>query len=120
MDGLGEKLINTIKNGEFMKESESIIDRVSILLEDADPNIVNIVNDYGYTPLFLAIQNRYPTIVRLLLEKGSNPNFRNRYGNPPLYIASAIGNIEIVNSLLEFFDSINIVNLSTVSINFFS
>jgi len=101
MESLDKELINTIKNGEFMKESESIIDRVSILLlEGADPNIAN---DYGNTPLFLAIQNRYPTIVRLLLEKGSNPNIRANYlGHTLLITASAIGNIEIVESLLRY------------------
>jgi len=58
------------------------------------------LKDYfvGITPIFAALQN--PHILKLLLEKGANPNVQIISGQTPLIIAIAENQIEIVKILL--------------------
>ena len=94
-------LIDVIENGEFMKESNYLINHVRTLLEEgADPNIMkndSILHADSYsTPLSNATQQRYPVIARLLLDRWANPNVVDKYGLTPLIRASGAGSFEIV------------------------
>ena len=61
----------------------------------------NYINKEGYTPLFIAVINNNYYMVKLLLEKGANPNFK--YKNiPPIWIACFRGFYNIVYILLEY------------------
>jgi ankyrin repeat protein len=79
--------------------------RVRALL-DEDPSLVNRVADYGNTgaPLVKAAARGHIDIVRLLLERGADPNLREE-GNAPhgrgLYAAVYNGHVEIARLLLE-------------------
>ena len=79
--------------------------RVRELL-DEDPSLVNRVADYGNTgaPLVKAAAGGHIDIVRLLLERGADPNLREE-GNAPhgrgLYAAVYNGHVEIARLLLE-------------------
>ena len=52
-------------------------------------------------PLVVAISEKQPEIVRLLLEKGATVNFKDDAGFTPLEHAISEGNPEIVGALLE-------------------
>jgi hypothetical protein len=53
-------------------------------------------------PLFVAITNQKPQIVKLLLDRGVDPNAPVfRHGRTPLYHAAEKGNIDIVYTLLN-------------------
>ena len=75
-------------------------------LIDEDPSLVNRVADYGNTgaPLVKAAAGGHIDIVRLLLERGADPNLREE-GNAPhgrgLYAAVYNGHVEIARLLLE-------------------
>ena len=50
--------------------------RVRVLLRD-EIHLINVVNDVGETPLFLA--RKYPLTTKLLLRKGADPNVVNQH-----------------------------------------
>lgn len=54
------------------------------LAAGADPNRGD---DAGYTPLHVAIQERWTEAVALLLENGADPNQGDAHGNVPLWTA---------------------------------
>ena len=75
------------------------IKKVQRLLElGLDPNFVDIDNP-NHT-LHQAIQNENVYIVKLLLQNGADPQYRDNEGNSPLWIAVYLGNIDIVSLLL--------------------
>ena len=59
------------------------------------------VNERGETALLLAACERYPAMVKLLLERGADPNFQTEEGRTPLMEASLWGRYENVKHLLE-------------------
>lgn len=100
-------LINYDNHSE---ETESLIE--ALLNHGADPNITiknpNPTFD-GYTPLFVAITtpNPNPRLVKLLLEKGANPNATFRGTNILMNIVSNQSNIEILDLMLNHGADIN-------------
>jgi hypothetical protein len=58
-------------------------------------------NEEGKSALSLAACERYPAIVKLLLDHGANPDHQDKDGRTPLMEASLWGRIENVNFLLE-------------------
>jgi len=69
-----------------------------LLRAQADPNIAN---DYGVTPLLLAIRNRSPAMVTLLLKGDADPNAALWSGEKPLMAAARSGEVDIVRALLD-------------------
>ncbi|WBK01282.1 ankyrin repeat domain-containing protein [Methylocystis parvus] len=65
------------------------IDAVKTLL-DAGAN-VNALGDHEGVPLFNAIIGRNAGVVRLLLERGADPNVANSFGWTPLGHAETVG-----------------------------
>ena len=74
--------------------------------------VVDSPNKYGFTPLYYATLNGHRTstldghrntasIVRLLIERGADPNPRSFGGHTPLHRASLYGRIEIARILIE-------------------
>ena len=62
---------------------------------------VNLADRLGITPLYYAVQERYPDVVELLLAApGINPSLVSKSGDTPLYIAAQYGFEEIVQLLL--------------------
>lgn len=66
----------------------------------------------GDTLLSFAIKKRFPLIVSILLEKGAHPDLISSTedfpGQTPLMLAAHIGDIRIINSLLDARASINL------------
>jgi ankyrin repeat protein len=72
----------------------------------ADPSLGD---DAGYTPLHIAVQERHPEIIGLLLQLDADPNKTDTHGNGPLWTAVYWGyradrtdaNLEIIKMLLQ-------------------
>jgi ankyrin repeat protein len=67
----------------------------------------NVDNPYGssqQTPLHTAVWTNQPSVVRILLEKGSFPDKQDRNGNTPLHLAAMRGDSheEVVRLLLAY------------------
>ena len=67
----------------------------------ADVNYVN-ESEGGETPLFAAvIGSRDISVIRMLLEKGADPNIKDLRGRTPLYWTASYGDLEKVEILLK-------------------
>ena len=72
---------------------------------------VNVLDEYGYTPLHLAAYQGHSEIVILLLANGSEIDIKSgMYGETPLMIAASCGRKEIVKILIEFGADITLVS----------
>jgi len=88
----GEELRRAATTGDVAKVKE-------LLDKGVD---ANSANPYGATALVYASDKGYPEIVKLLLEHGADPNFRNNfYGYPAIGWAAQNGNVEIAKLLLD-------------------
>jgi uncharacterized protein len=78
-----------------------------LLEAGADPDIGN---DYGITPLFLAIKNRRAGMVKTLLEVegGADPNATLWSGETPLMAAARTGQTQVATLLLEYGARVNV------------
>ena len=88
MSDLNKEIFEVIENGDY---------HTLINLLEKGINI-NILDDNGNTALHLAST---PEIVKLLLDKGANPEARNNQNDTPLIFASFNDNTESVKLLLE-------------------
>ena len=61
---------------------------------------VNVINEYGVTPLFLAATNGSDEMVDLLIEGGADPNIALPSGETPLMASVRSGSLPAVNRLL--------------------
>ena len=85
---------------ELMQASQDgEIDQVKELLKAGeDPNEMN---EYGESPLLLAVVNEQKEIIPVLLENGADPNLQDDYGWTPLMSAALAENLEIGELLLK-------------------
>lgn len=76
---------------------------MKFLLDSGAP--VDLGDIVGLTALHHAAQNAAGptvTLARLLLESGANVNFQNRYGEVPIQSAFQLGDVHMVELLMEF------------------
>jgi len=71
---------------------------------------VNRQNNFGESPLHIAVYYGYKSMTVLLLTKGARVNVQDCYGNTPLIGAIHNGNEEIIKMLLTAGCTTNIVN----------
>ncbi len=80
-----------------IKVEKSVIKRA---VQELD---VNAVDNFGNTPLHLAIlRNQVPNVAKLLIEYGADPNLSNLQGNTPLHTAVITGRMRHMKMLLEY------------------
>lgn len=95
---LQKKFFAAVKNGD-LKE----VNRLMRFRPQLD---INAKNEYGQTPIERAIIGEQPDIVYALLNAGIDPNQRSKGGLKPgdtlLMVAASVGNVEIVQMLLDF------------------
>ncbi|EXJ70612.1 uncharacterized protein A1O5_06683 [Cladophialophora psammophila CBS 110553] len=60
------------------------------------------VDESGKSALYLAAAEQFPDIVKLLLQRGANPNSQTKDGRSPLMEAALWGRYENVKPLLDF------------------
>ena len=100
----GELLFNSMKEKSeppplitaVRRNDESEV--IKLLSEGVTPNVVD---SYGFTPLFWGIARRNPAIVRMLIEKGADVHARNSFGETPLMVASFMAMYEAVRLMIE-------------------
>lgn len=63
---------------------------------------INVTNEWGGTPLYLACQNGHLDVVKYLLYAGVNMYLTTHTGRTPLDIAYTIENDDIVQILLDY------------------
>ena len=87
---------------------EGNVDKVKNLIDSGlDPNDecspeLESIKPSPFTPLEFAVVMDRPKIVKILLEKGADPNKKNQgSGTTPLMIAAAHGQSDIVRMLLD-------------------
>lgn len=107
VDFLLEKDVDpTVKNNEESTPLHAAclgrcVEIVERLLEKK-PDLVAITSKTRITPLSIACLTRCVEIVELLLQKGADPTTSIHKGYSILYMASSLGNTEIVKLLLEY------------------
>ena len=96
---MDEELIRAVEDGD--------IENIRILLDaGANPNILDI---YGSTALMIASLRGHIEIVRLLLERGAQTDWKdNNDGYTALMIASIYSNTEMVRLLLKHGTEVNL------------
>jgi ankyrin repeat protein len=82
---------------------KSSVDAVRILLNAG--SAIDARDRNGNTPLSTAVFNSrgYGEVIRLLREKGADPNAENNHGVSPLKLARGIGNFNV----RQFFDDLD-------------
>ncbi len=77
----------------------------ALLGAGADPDLAN---DYGITPMNLAMENRSLAMVRLLLDAGADPNAANWSGETLLMTSARTGFSEAMELLLDAGADVNV------------
>lgn len=78
----------------------------------ASSNLTQLHPTLGVTPLTWAVILGQTNASRLLLERGADPNGRNRDGNTPLHAAAFLGHTQAVHQLTRAGADVNITNPS--------
>ncbi|MDK2124319.1 ankyrin repeat domain-containing protein [Parachitinimonas caeni] len=108
-------LNRSLKNGDtslllFVREGAD--DIVRWLVEQGED--VNQLGKDKNTALHYAVSRNHLALARFLLERGANPNLRNRYNARPLHWASQLaGGLEMVKLLIAYKAKVNIKTNTT-------
>jgi ankyrin repeat protein len=81
-----------------------------LLAEQGGVNLELKEKKWGHTPLVRAARGGHRATVRVLLNKGANPNVQDHRGHTPMYRATKFGHSEVVKMLLEKGANPNIQN----------
>jgi len=87
---LKEDFIDVVRDGK--------VDIVKTLLSSGAN--INISDNYGRTPLYIASMKGHIDVIKTLLSSGANINIADN-GRTPLYIASDNGHIDVIKTLLS-------------------
>jgi ankyrin repeat protein len=80
---------------------------IDLLLKyDINFNLIH----YRYTSLHLAIQLKDFNLIIILLERGADPNLKDKWGNTALHLAVETNDINIVATLLKYIVDVNCIN----------
>ncbi len=74
---------------------------IAKMLLDRDPDIVNVRDDDGYTPLHDACRKNHPDTTLLLIERSADVNAKTKTGSTPLHLAAAANAVEAARVLLH-------------------
>jgi ankyrin repeat protein len=99
-------------------EAASIGDNKTInQLLDKAPEFINSFSSDGFTPLGLASFFGHLSVVKLLLDKGANPNIasNNQFKVAPIHSACAISQFDIAELLIEHGADVNAKQMQGVT-----
>lgn len=71
---------------------------------------IDLQNNLGNTPLWIACSKRYPCIIAKLLENGANVNHLNHQGNSPIYSICEKGPLKIAEMLIGAGANAEVIN----------
>lgn len=87
----------------------ALIEKGADVNKAVDPSILSFAADQNVSPLHLAAKSKNPKILQILLQKGANPNLRDKYGETPLFSAVRNHCVENVELLLKNRADANVV-----------
>ena len=96
MESYSDKRISTLQ----FTACHGMLSLLQYLL-DKDALVDDDTGLLGWTPLYVASEYCHHHIVKLLLDRGANPNKRSRDGTAPLHAAARKGSLPIVLELLR-------------------
>jgi len=77
------------------------IEMIKILINDSDINLNIQDNEYEFTPLHYLINLNNTKLVKLLLDKGANPNIQDKFGNSLLHYSIIEKNINAFTEIIK-------------------
>lgn len=99
-----EELAQAIRDGHW-PEAERLLNTSPLPSEErANGRSLDAILSSGETLLQIAVEARYPAILRRLLDAGANPNTVNARGDTPL-IVSCRGDFAVETGILLDFDA---------------
>ena len=98
-----------------LSEMNNLNDTAAIRILTESGADVNLTNQYGVTPLFIASREGHVGVVKLFIEAKADVNLTNTYGESPLFIASRQGRVGIVKLLIKERADVNIANQKGVT-----
>ena len=66
---------------------------------DRGANVNSIENTHGFSPLIIAVNNNFPNIVKFLMEKGADPNIKDKKGETAIVWAKKRGQKNMIEIL---------------------
>jgi ankyrin repeat protein len=106
---------------QLLLEYGADIDQINDFLPNNDDDGLLSASDHGYiesnrvgnTALACAVKNKHYNCVKLLLEKGANPNITDTVGNSILMHSCKDGDVEYTRILLQFQANANFINVES-------
>ncbi|EDO49304.1 predicted protein [Nematostella vectensis] len=77
------------------------VEKVKHILDESDDSLVNVPDAYGMSPLMIASQKGYTSIVEILIERGADVNYVSGSGKTSLMLACFGGHLKVATILHE-------------------
>ncbi|KAM9198587.1 transient receptor potential cation channel subfamily A member 1 [Dugong dugon] len=81
--------------------AEGQVELMQTIMSDSCCDVLNLMDNYGNTPLHWATEKNQVESVKFLLRRGANPNLRNNSMMAPLHVAVQCCHDEVVKVLTE-------------------